>query len=97
MVYVSLVNNNLDKDPHDQAINSGSWYAPMVDNIDHYSSTVSTTMKQVKLVDDKISGKVSSVATGITGATAITNIVSITAAGYAAITKSSTTLYIIVG
>jgi hypothetical protein len=45
-----------------------------------------------------VSGVASSSATGITGATAITNIVSLTQSSYDALgSKSATTLYIISG
>jgi len=52
----------------------------------------------VTLTASDVSGVVPSTTTGITGAAAITNMVSLTAAQYAALgTKSSTTLYIISG
>lgn len=52
----------------------------------------------VTLTSADVSGVIPSTTTGITGAAAITNIVSLTAAQYAALgTKNSSTLYIVSG
>jgi len=52
----------------------------------------------VALTSADVSGVIPSTTTGITGAAAITNIVSLTAAQYAALgTKNSSTLYIVSG
>jgi hypothetical protein len=52
----------------------------------------------VTLAAADVSGVVPSTTTGITGAAAITNMVSLTAAQYAALgTKNSSTLYVVSG
>ncbi len=67
------------------------------------SGTIAATNVQAAIeeLDSEVSAQMAlaipSDTTGITGADAITNIVSLTAAEYAAITPSSTTLYVIVG
>jgi len=61
-------------------------------------SSVAGRTGTVTLTSADVSGVVPSTTTGITGATAITNIVSLTQSSYDAIgSKSATTLYIISG
>jgi len=61
-------------------------------------SSVAGRTGTVTLTAADVSGVASSSATGITGATAITNIVSLTQSSYDALgSKSATTLYIISG
>jgi len=56
------------------------------------------TVGTISGLSTNLSGKVASVTTGITGATQLTNMMQITAAGYSAITSpAANTLYIIVG
>jgi hypothetical protein len=61
-------------------------------------SSVAGRTGAVTLTSADVSGVIPSTTTGITGAAAITNIVSLTAAQYAALgTKNSSTLYIVSG
>lgn len=59
--------------------------------------TINTQATSKSYVDTAVSVKIGSDTTGLTGATALANIVQITQAGYNAITPLTDTLYIIVG